>query len=285
MWIVVGFSFLGGCAGSLGVADGGTVTSMGYPSDVTDAQWELLFPLLSPSSKRGPKHADLRTVVNAIRYVARTGCQWRYLPADYGTWTRVWSQFRRWARNGTWPRLLTALHRHARVAAGREPFPSVVAVDTHLARGASNGGVTFHTQGGPYGATNGAKRAIAVDVTGLPVAAAVLPASVHENSALHLLLSRLGNTSRRLTTVLTDQGVTAAGARKASAAHQVEVRRLAKPPGAAGFVPWPLAWRVETAHGRLLRHRRLARSFENTTASAGGWLHAACVADVLAVTV
>ena len=113
------------------------------------------------------KHADdLRRVVDALLYIAHTGCQWRYLPESFGPWTRVWSQFRRWTRNGTWARALTVLHTAAREADGpAEETPSMVVIDTHLARGASNGGFTFHDRGGPYGRTKGAKRIVAVDVT------------------------------------------------------------------------------------------------------------------------
>ena len=126
---------------------------MAYSSDLTDAQWNLLEPLLLLPSKRGPKYGvDLRHVVDAMLYISHTGCQWRFLPDEFGPWTRVWSQFRRWSRNGTWTRVLTALHASSRMALGRkEPRPSMVVIDTHLARGASNGGVTFHNQGGPYG--------------------------------------------------------------------------------------------------------------------------------------
>jgi putative transposase len=123
-------------------------------------------------------HADdLRTVVDAMLYIAQTGCQWRYLPESFGPWTRVWSQFRRWSRNGTWAQALTVLHAAAGESGGRaERTPSLVVIDTHLARGASNGGLTFHDRGGPYGRTKGAKRVVAVDVTGLPVAALGPPA-------------------------------------------------------------------------------------------------------------
>src|SRR5678816_480735 len=84
---------------------------MSYPSDLTDDQWALLEPVFNAPGKHGRKHADdLRTVVDAMLYIAQTGCQWRYLPASFGRWTRVWSQFRRWSRNGTWARALTVLH-------------------------------------------------------------------------------------------------------------------------------------------------------------------------------
>jgi transposase len=75
---------------------------MSYPSDLTDDQWGLLEQVFNLPGKRGRKHADdLRTVVDAMLYIAHTGCQWRYLPTSFGPWTRVWSQFPRWSRNGT----------------------------------------------------------------------------------------------------------------------------------------------------------------------------------------
>jgi transposase len=93
---------------------------MSHSSDLTDEQWALLEPVFNAPGKRGPKHApDLRGVVDAMLYVSHTGCQRRYLPESFGPWTRVWSQFRRWSRNGTWTRALTVLHAAAREADGR----------------------------------------------------------------------------------------------------------------------------------------------------------------------
>ena len=111
--------------------------------------------ILTAEPKRGPRHGrDLRRVVNAMLYVTHTGCQWRYLPAEFGPWTRVWSQFRRWSDNGTFERLLAGLHKEVRHVEGRpESKPSMIVIDTHLARAASNGGRTFHDQGGPRGWT------------------------------------------------------------------------------------------------------------------------------------
>lgn len=258
---------------------------MPYPSDLTDEQWDLLEPVFNAPGKRGRRHADdLRSVVDAMLYIGQTGCQWRYLPESFGPWTRVWSQFRRWSRNGTWARALTVLHAAARRQEGRaEQTPSMVVIDTHLARGASNGGFTFHDRGGPYGRTKGAKRVVAVDVTGLPVAALVVPASAHENRASDLMLEHLTQqgVAGRLELVLVDRGVTAAAARDLSREHDLEVRRVGWDDKQPVFRPIRHAWRVEVAHGRLGRSRRLAKSFENTTTSATGWLQVACIATTL----
>jgi putative transposase len=194
-----------------------------------------------------------------------------------------WSQFRRWSRNGTWAPALTVLHAAAREADGRaEETPSMVVIDRHLARGASNGGFTFHDRGGPYGRTKGAKRVVAVDVTGLPVAALVLPASAHENRACELMLAHLTRqgVTDRLELVMVDRGVTAA-ARTLGRDQGLEVRRVGWDDKQPVFRPIRHAWRVEVARGRLGRSRRLAKSFENTTASATGWLQIACIATTL----
>ena len=255
---------------------------MSYPSDLTDEQWDLLDPVSNTPGKRGRKHAeDLRTVVDAMLCIAQTGCQWRYLPEPFGPWTRVWSQFRPWSRNGTWARALTVLHAAAREADGRpEETPSMVVIDTHLARGASNGGSTFHDRGGPYGRTKGAKRIVAVDVTGLPVGALVVPASTHENRASESMLAHLirQGVTGQLELVLVDRGVTVSAARALGRRHAVEIRRVGRDDKQPAFRPIRHAWRVEVAHGRLGRSRRLAKSCENTTTSATGWLQVACIA-------
>ncbi len=256
-----------------------------YASDLSDEQWLLLEPVFNAPGKRGPKHGpDLRRVVDAMLYISHTGCQWRFLPECFGPWTRVWSQFRRWSRNGTWARALTVLHRAARTAAGRaEESASMVVIDTHLARGSSNGGSTFHDRGVPYGRTKGAKRVVAVDVTGLPVGALVVPASTHENRTTELMLDHLADqgAAERLEAVMVDRGVTAAAARTMGRRRGLEVRRVGWDDKQPVFRPIRHAWRVEVSHGRLGRARRLAKSFENTTDSATGWLQVACIATTL----
>jgi hypothetical protein len=159
----------------------------------------------------------------------------------------------------------------------------MVVIDTHLARGSSNGGFTFHDRGGPYGRTKGAKRVVAVDVTGLPVGALVVPASTHENRTTELMLQHLTEqgVAGRLELVLVDRGVTEASARKLGRDYDLELRRVGWDDKQPVFRPIRHAWRVEVAHGRLGRARRLAKSFENTTTSATGWLQVACIATTL----
>lgn len=124
---------------------------------------------------------------------------------------------------------------------------------------------------------------MAVDVTGLPVSALVAPASFHENQTSELMVEHLDRqgVTDRLELVLVDRGVTAPAARVLGREHRVEVRRVGWHDKQPTFRSIRHAWRVEVAHGRLGRSRRLAKSFETTTSSATGWLQIACIATTL----
>ena len=87
-----------------------------YPSDLTDAQWALVEPLLPVYPGGRPRTTSLREVLNAIFYIVRTGCQWRFLPKDFPPKSTVWGYFDQWRHNGT----LEAIHR---CPAGTGPPP------------------------------------------------------------------------------------------------------------------------------------------------------------------
>lgn len=159
----------------------------------------------------------------------------------------------------------------------------MVVIDPHLARGASNGGSTFHDRGGPYGRSKGAKRVVAVDVTGLPAGAPGVPASAHENRASEPMLEPLTHQglTGRLELDLVDRGVTRPLPAPLSWHHDLEMRRAGSDDKQPVCRPTWHAWGVEVAHGRLGRSRRLAKSFENTTDSATGSLQVACIPTTL----
>jgi transposase len=95
-----------------------TVRGTSYPRALTDDQWAWLQAVFNAPGKRAA--STPMTVVDAMLYIAPTGCQGRYLPQSFGPWTRVWSQFRRWSRNGRWAQAPTVLHAAARRQDGRE---------------------------------------------------------------------------------------------------------------------------------------------------------------------
>lgn len=124
-----------------------------YPTDLTDAQWALIEPYLppaksSPISGGRPREVDLRTIVNGILYINRSGCQWRLLPRSFGPWSTVHDYYRKWRRDGTWELIHDKLREKVRRKAGRKPTPSAAVLDSQSVKTAAprKGGRTATTR-------------------------------------------------------------------------------------------------------------------------------------------
>ena len=119
---------------------------MGYPSDLTDAQWVVVEPIVNYKSEEElykggrPRTVDLRSVVNALLYMDRTGVQWRYIPSDFPPSGTIRYYFDKWTWDGTWERLNTALREQVRAADGRNAAPTAAIIDSQTVKTTEAGG-------------------------------------------------------------------------------------------------------------------------------------------------
>lgn len=232
-----------------------------YPSDLTDAQWELLAELFVEADRGRPREVNIRDVVDAIFYINRTGVQWRYLPHDFPRWDVVYSYFRKWGKDGTWNQIQRLLREGVRVQADREPTPSMGCVDSQSVKGTECGG--HHGIDG-HKKINGVKRHILVDTMGLLLAVFVTAASVTDATAAREVFQRAtAEGLPRLKKVLGDHVYGYQGLPEWTKANtQFRLEITGKKEGQVGFKVIKWRWVVERTFAWLGRYRRNSRDYE-----------------------
>jgi putative transposase len=241
-----------------------------YSTDLSDHQWDLVEPFMPPPKKRGKKRTvDLREVVNAILYISRTGCQWRNLPHDFPPKSTVWDYFARFKEEGTWGRMVDALRRQVRAAAGRDPEPRTASIDSQT--------VATHHQGADSdvdGGKNvkGRKRHIVVCSMGLLLAVAVTAANLHEGMQAPEVLGKLsGQTTSRLEKVYADNKYHCSGVWEWEKRPGVNYRVVVVKREEKEFKILPSRWVVERSYAWMGWNRRLSKDYERTTSSSEAW--------------
>lgn len=244
--------------------------------DLTDQEWELirgLIPTYSGGGRMGrPIVHDKRDIVNAILYVAATGCQWRALPDCYPPWNTVHRYHLQWSKNGVWEAVCDRLRELVREVDGREPEPSAGVIDARSVRGAPT--VTTSTRGYDAGKKiSGRKTFGIVDTLGLLVSVVVVVASTSDNVGGIAVFDKAVPKSSRLSKVFCDSGFKNAFVNHC-ATHQVDAE-VVKKMHSGVFEVLPKRWIIERTWSWLMNNRRLQVDYERLPVVAAGFVWAA----------
>jgi putative transposase len=248
-----------------------------YPSDLTDAQWKLVEPHIPPEPGGGrPRKTDARDVLDAILYILRTGCQWRYLPSDFPPKSTVWRYFDRWRSDGTLDAIHDLLRRKVRTMEKPYQPRTTASVDSQSVDTTSGG-----EQRGRDNAKNvdGRKRHIVVDSMGLLLAVLVTAASVDDGRAAPELFARLeGQPMGKVRRMFGD-----------SKYHNLKLYEwveenakwgmviIRRPEDKEGWVKLPIRWTVERTFAWLGRCRRLSKDREKSVVSSESFVKLAMI--------
>jgi putative transposase len=242
-----------------------------YPTDLTDAEWERIQPLLPKPAKRGRKPVvDLREILNAIRYLARAGCGWRMLPINFGPWQTVYWWFRRFVRR----LLFRTLHDVAlmldRERAGRAASPTAGVIDSQSVKAPHAPG------GGGYDAAKkvkGRKRHIAVDTDGRLLMVNLTPADVQDAAGAEAIITAIRQRWPWLKHLFADGAYDRGKLMSAAAYRDFVIAIVRRLENQQGFQVLPRRWVVEQTFGWMMRWRRLVRDYEQRCDGSEAMIH------------
>lgn len=242
----------------------------GYPSDVSDEEWAFAAPYLTLMSEAAPQREyPLRRLFDAVRYLARTGVPWRYLPGDFPAWPAVYQQLRRWLDARCFEAMVDDLRHLLRTAQGRPAEPSAILLDSRTLQSTPESGHRAGYDGAKR--RKGSKVHIAVDTLGHLLAALVTPANEQDRVQVAALAEEVqAITGQSVTLAYADQGYTGREPAQAAAEQGIELHVVKLPAAKRGFVLLPKRWVVERSFAWAARFRRLARDYERLATTLEG---------------
>src|SRR6266536_1207363 len=233
-----------------------------YPSDVTDEEWAFVAPYLTLMTQDAPQREhDLREVFNGLRWLVRTGAQWRMMPHDLPPWAAVYQQTQRWLQAGVFEAIVNDLRAVLRLAAGRNEQPSAAIFDSRTLQSSPESGQRAGYDGAKR--RKGSKVHAAVDTLGNLLALHITPADEQDREQVEKLAQAVQEaTGSHVELAFVDQGYTGDEPAQAAKAHGIRLQVVKLPQAKHGFVLLPRRWVVERSFAWMTRFRRLARDYE-----------------------
>ena len=233
-----------------------------YPSDVSDDEWAFVAPYLTLLPEdAGQREHSLREVFNGLRWIVRTGAQWRMIPHDLPPWAAVYQQTQRWVRAGCCEAIVDDLRMLLRLAEGRHPLPTATIFDSRTLQSTPESGARAGWDGAKR--KRGSKVHTAVDTLGHLLALHVTPADEQDRAQVETLATAVQEaTDGNIELAYVDQAFTGETAAEAAAEQGIVLEVVKLPEAKRGFVLLPRRWVVERSQGWMARFRRLARDYE-----------------------
>lgn len=233
-----------------------------YKSDVNDEEWAFLAPYLTLMNPAAPQRDyELREVFNALRWLVRTGAQWRMMPHDLPPWWTVYQQTRRWMAAGCFEAIIDDFRVVLRKAAGKRPLPTATILDSRTLRSTPESGARAGYDGAKK--VKGSKVHLAVDTLGNLLALLITAADEQDRALVGELTELVQEvTGEHVELAYVDQGYTGEDAAAAAAEQGIRLSVVRLPEAKRGFVLLPRRWVVERSFAWLARFRRLARDCE-----------------------